>query len=78
METDLIWHDQGLLTAFIPTSKAGEKAWAAMAEDNGKVLFVHRQSVISQLKKAGYTVRKGNPPKLDSIEDDNLLAQLGI
>jgi len=26
METDLIWHDQGLLTAFIPTSKAGGKS----------------------------------------------------
>jgi len=76
--TDMEWHDQGLFTAFIPVSKAGEIAWQAMADDSGKVFSVHRQAVIAQLRQAGYTVRKGKPTKLDSIAEDELLALLGI
>ena len=74
--TDMEWHDQGLFTAFIPVSKAGEIAWAAMAKDSGKVLSLHRQAVIAQLRQAGYSVAKGKPLKLDSIEEDELLAEL--
>ena len=47
-----------------------------MADDCGKVLSIHRQSVIQQIRQAGYTVAKGKPLKLDSIEEDELLAEL--
>ena len=61
MKTDLIYMKQGLFTAFIPESKAGEDAWrelAAQTDGTGKV-FTHRlKAVISQLRKAGYTVQQ--------------------
>jgi len=59
MKPDLIYMKQGLFTAFVPESKAGEDAWrelAAQTDGTGKVFTHHLKSVIFQLRKAGYTV----------------------
>ena len=77
--TDLTYINQGLFTAFIPVSKAGETAWNEMAkqtEGTGKVLSVHANATIAQLKSAGYKVRKA--AKQPQIDADALLAELGL
>lgn len=73
---DLTYHNRGLFTLFIPESKAGEDAWRQIAQHTdgtGKVLTMHLQSVLSQLRLAGYKVRKGKAP---SCSIDSILAEL--
>ena len=79
---DLTYTIEGLFTSFIPTSKEGEDAWRQLAtqtQGTGKVLTVHLQSTLSQLRKAGYKVRKSKPSgELTPSEAANLLAELGL
>ena len=59
---DLEYIDHGMFTSFIPVSKAGEAAFNQMAahtEGTGKVLSIHKQSTIQQLRQAVYKVGKG-------------------
>ena len=77
--TDLNYINQGLFTAFIPASKAGETAWNELAkhtDGTGKVLTIQAASTIAQLKAAGYVVRKAIKQK--PIDADSLLAELGL
>jgi hypothetical protein len=62
MNVDLTYLKQGLFTAFIPQSKAGEDAWRAIAEQThgtGKVFTAQLPAVLAQIRKAGYVVRMG-------------------
>lgn len=74
---DLNYFDRGMFTTFIPNTPAGENAWRVMAEETGNavVLSMHSKSVISQLRRAGYSVAKAKPSH-ESI--DEILAELGI
>lgn len=79
MAADITYINQGLFTAFIPISKAGETAWAEMANytsGTGKVLSTQAASVISQLRTAGYQVCKAQ--KYTTIDADQLLTELGL
>ena len=79
MTTDLTYINQGLFTAFIPVSKAGETAWCELAkhsEGTGKVLSNQAASTIAQLKAAGYKVCKAK--KQAPIDADQLLTELGL
>jgi len=79
MTNDLTYIDQGLFTAFIPVSKAGETAWNEIAnhsEGTGKVLTTQAKSTIAQLKASGYKVSKAK--KQAPIDADALLAELGL
>ena len=61
MKTDLTYLKQGLFTAFIPESPEGQDAWreiAAQTEGTGKVFTAQLPAVLSQLRKAGYTVKQ--------------------
>ena len=72
--TDIEYHTQGLFTSFTPASQEGVAAWEVMlAESGAKILTVHLPSVLMQLKRAGYSVRKG---KFSKKSDDALLAEL--
>jgi hypothetical protein len=75
--TDLEYTNDGMFTRFIPNTPAGENAWREMAKDDGvaAVLNNHAKAVISQLRKAGYTVAKAKPVK-QSIE--SILAELEV
>lgn len=79
---DIVYIDQGLFTAFIPQTTAGEAVFNAMAADTqgtGKVLSVHAKAVIQQIKAQGYTV--GKAPKLKALtadQADEMLKELGI
>lgn len=77
--TDLTYIDQGLFTAFMPESKAGEDAFRAICkaqvDHTGKVLTAHAKATIAQLRKAGYSVKKQG--KVVEISDDELAALLG-
>jgi len=78
--TDLTYTTDSLFTAFIPHTPDGENAWRVMAQDTkgtGKVLNMHAKAVISQLRKAGYTVSKAKAGKVSLAEIDELLGQLG-
>lgn len=78
-KVDLEYIEQGMFVAFVPVSKKGEEAWAQIAkqtEGTGKVFSVHKDSTLSQLRAAGYSVRKAKPVKLSESEIDNLLKEL--
>lgn len=80
---DLIYTDWGLFTSFIPCTPDGEGAFkevcSAQGDGTGKVLSMHLQSTLQQLRKAGYTV--GKAPKVKPMyagEIDSLLDDLGV
>ena len=80
-QTDLTFIDDCIFTTFLPETKAGEFAWKEAASKNGgvfKILKIHKESAIYQLKKAGYTVTKAKKSKLNlsDIFDDELLENL--
>jgi hypothetical protein len=54
-----------MFTAFYPDSKAGEGAWkiinAMPGSEGGKILSQHADSVIEQLRAAGYVVTEAAP-----------------
>ncbi|HEY8097000.1 MAG TPA: hypothetical protein VIE65_13035 [Methylobacter sp.] len=66
----------GMFTAFFPNTPAGKNAWeviAAKNEGTGKIFTAHAESLIHQLRDAGYTVSEA-----DSIvmTDDELMNEL--
>jgi hypothetical protein len=70
METDLTYLKQGLFTAFIAQSKAGENAWreiASQTEGTGKVFTAQLPAVLSQLRKAGYTVKQSEKKSPETL-----------
>ena len=79
---DLEYIDHGMLTAFIPVTKAGEVAFNQMAEyteGTGKVLSIHKQGTIQQLRQAGYKVGKAKRQgKVTEEQVDEILRELGI
>ena len=79
---DLEYIDQGMFTSFIPVSKAGEVAFNQMAEyteGTGRVLSIHKQSTIQQLRQAGYKVGKAKQQgEVTAEQADEMLRELGI
>lgn len=78
---DITYINQGLFTAFIPSSKTGEDAFREICkvqgDHTGKVLTIHAKQTITQLRKAGYKVGKAPKQKpMTSDELDNLLSDL--
>mgnify|MGYP003387226032 CR=1 FL=1 len=70
---DLNYITTGLFTSFIPNTAAGESAWRVMNETGeDRILTIHLKSVLSQLRKAGYSVGKSPKPK-PIASDDKLL-----
>jgi hypothetical protein len=70
MKTDLTYLKQGMFTAFIPESQEGKDAWREIAkqtEGTGKVLTVQLPAVLSQLRKAGYTVKQAEKKSAETI-----------
>ena len=60
MNPDLFYLKQGLFTSFIPATSAGDHAWRAIAAQTGgtgKVFTAQLQSVLGQLRNAGYSVK---------------------
>lgn len=78
MSADITWLDEGLFTCFIPNTDAGAVPYRQMIEEDGspKVLSIHRNRVIAQLRRAGYTVAKARKPKPLNADDLLLLDQL--
>jgi hypothetical protein len=77
MSADLVYHKQGLFTAFIPQSKAGDDAWRELASQTqgaGKVFTAQLPATLSALRAAGYTVSKAKKPSKKEI--DRLMAEL--
>lgn len=78
-QSDLSYRDEGVFLCFVPNTAQGETAWNQIAAQNdgvGKVLSIHAKATIQQLKAAGYSVSKARKVSLDSILDDELLAEL--
>lgn len=75
--TDLEYTHDVMFTRFYPNTEAGKGAWRSMAQQDGvaAVLTMHAKSVISQLKKAGYTVSKA---KKQTQTIDDILKELGV
>ena len=80
--SDLEYIDHGMFTSFIPVSKAGEVAFNQMAEytdGTGKVLSIHKQSTIQQLRQAGYKVGKAKKTgKVTAEHVEDMLRELGM
>ena len=77
MKPDLVYRKQGLFTAFIPQSKAGEDAWRELAkqtEGTGKVFTAQLPATLAALRAAGYTVSRAKKPSKGEIDD--LMAEL--
>lgn len=71
MSADLVYHKQGLFTAFIPQSKAGDDAWRELAnqtDGTGKVYTAQLAATLSALRAAGYTVSKAKKPSRKEID----------
>ena len=79
---DIEYIDQGLFTAFVQVTKAGEVAFNQMSEyrdGTGKVLSIHKQSTILQLRQAGYKVGKAKKTRKVTTEHvEDMLRELGI
>ena len=79
---DLEYIDHGMFTSFIPVTRAGEVAFNQMAEyteGTGKVLTIHKQSTILQLRQAGYKVGKAKQQgKVTAEQAEDMLRELGI
>lgn len=61
MTSDLTYYKAGMFTQFYAESDAGKQAWNEAAEQlqgNFKILNIHLNSTIYQLKQAGLTVSK--------------------
>lgn len=74
---DLVYLKQGLFTAFISQSKAGDDAWRELASKTGgtgKVYTIQLAATLSALRAAGYTVSKAKKPSEKEI--DGLMAEL--
>lgn len=77
---DLGYTQDSMFITFYPVSEAGGEAWEVMCKQNdGIAIFPAHMlpSIKSQLKQAGYSVRK-NAKKLPSASDAELLAELGL
>ena len=77
MKPDLVYRKQGLFTAFIPQSEAGEDAWRELAKQTGgtgKFYSVQIPAIASALRAAGYAVSKAKKPSKGEIDD--LMAEL--
>lgn len=79
---DIEYIDHGMFTSFTPVTKAGEVAFnqmAAYTEGTGKVLIIHKQGTIQQLRQAGYEVGKAKKQgKVTAEQADEMLGELGI
>lgn len=79
---DIEYIDHGMFTSFLPTSKAGEVAFNQMAEytdGTGKVLSIHKQSTIQQLRQAGYKVGKAKKEgNVTAEQADEMLREMGL
>lgn len=79
--TDISYTQCGLFTRFYPESPEGESVWRELAKNDGvaAVLNTHAASVIAQIKRAGYTVKKYKPNNNVSIDDIfNDLKEMGL
>jgi hypothetical protein len=72
INTDLTYLKTGFFTVFFPQTKEGEEAYNEMCytlgNNSAKILTRDLKNVLSQLKKAGYKVRKQKKSKL-KIDD---------
>lgn len=84
--TDLTYIENSLFISFVPQTESGEQAWREMANVQGGsavVLTKFKNQTLSQLRNAGYSVKKAKKSTVtlqDVINDDdlNLLAVLGV
>ena len=77
---DLEYDIKGFWTTFYPVTEAGHDAWMVIHEGTGgtdKILTMHLDSVLRQLRKAGYSVHKAKDPN-PNMTDEELLAALGL
>lgn len=77
MNLDLTYLKQGLFTAFVPQSKAGEDAWreiAAHTDGTGKVFTAQLSSFLREIRKAGYSVKQQK--KRSSVELEKDMAEI--
>ena len=74
-QVDITYSVDGMFTRFYPETPCGKDVWIEMAKEDGvaAVLNFEAQSIIRQIRKAGYKVAKAKPP-VESIED--ILKQL--
>ena len=71
MSADLVYHKQGIFTAFFPVSKVGEDAWRELesqTDGTGKVYTMQLPATLAALRAAGYTVSKARKPSEKEID----------
>ncbi|ALN21943.1 MULTISPECIES: hypothetical protein [Ectopseudomonas] len=76
---DLSYRHLGLFTSFLANTPAGENAWreiAAKTDGTGKVLSIHAEDTIRQLRAAGYAVAEAG--EVVTGDEDAILAELGL
>ena len=75
---DLTYLKGRVFTKFIPETPEGEEAWNEMCEQGECVVSVWNAqlpSVLRQIRKAGYVVRKAKP---STMTDEELLAEFDL
>lgn len=78
--TDLTYTKDGLFATFWPETPQGQEAWSEIAKQNGgvaKVLVIHLDSALYQLRQAGYVVKCRRSLEVDIDEAQLLSALLG-
>lgn len=74
--TDITYSNEGLFTCFYAESRDGDALMSqivAQNEGSNKILSIHAKSVIAQIRKAGYKVKKA---KKVTMSDSDLLDAL--
>lgn len=75
--TDLEYTKGKMFTRFMPNTPAGETVWRELAKNDGvaAVLNFEADSVLRQIRSAGYTVKKAGKPDMTV---DEILKELEL
>lgn len=71
---DIEYIKRGMFTTFFPNTEEGISVWEIMEKNGGsKILSIHTDAVIQQIRAAGYSVKKARPIKSSG---DDIIADL--
>lgn len=81
MIADLEYKTNGIFTMFFANTDIGAAAYGAIAAANGgigNIPTAHLESTLRQFRAAGITIKKHRTKSACKLEEDNLLAELGL
>jgi hypothetical protein len=77
--SDLHFWTEGFFISYYPNTEAGKIAWYEMINHSpeGKFLAINKKQINTQLKAAGYSVRKAPTVRMTKGEIEYLFGEVG-